>query len=433
MSEAALATPPANPTPANAPAAIPAMDLAGSEAFGALEEISKDDGQPESPPATPPPKAPDKPATPPRDPTGKFAKEPDKSKQAAKAAPKSDKGTPAPIDFENPPGTIGDLRKYYDALKAHAKELEAKAKDYEAKHVELQKKLSEPRDWPEKKSYEEKLSEREKRLQEYESNLRATRYEKSQEYKEKYETPYVNAFMAGRQKAAAMKVVERKDESGAITIQPARQGKAEDFDEIFRIQDDDAAADRAVELFGEARAPMILIHRELAQEKRNAGLNAIAEMGKKGEQWEKEQKELSERQLNEANTLIDNFRNLALEKYPALFKEVDGDTKGNELLSKGKHLLDRVLQHGKPLANGEEQMTHEELAIAIAAVRNKAAGFDRLVYKLRTVEKERDEIKKKLEAFEQSEPGPGDGGGRTTTPEDADDPFAALDKMAKER
>jgi hypothetical protein len=435
MSDAVVATPPAPTTATPAPADIPALESSGGrEAFGALDDISKDDGTPEQPPTET--RTPEKPAVTPRDDKGKFVKDGDKSKSAAKPAAKPDK-TPAkaaPVDFENPPGTIGDLRKHYDALKAHAKELEAKAKDYETKHVELQKKLTEPRDWPEKKTYEEKLSEREKKLQEYEQHLRLTRYEKSQEYKDKYEMPYVNAFMAARDKAASLKVIERKNEEGVIT-QQSRKGTPEDFDEIFKIRDDDVAADRAVELFGEARAPMILWHREEVQKLQRLGNNAITEMSKKGQEWEKQQQELSQKQMTEAGAMIDNFRNAAVEKYPTLFKEIDGDAKGNELLSKGKHLLDRVLQGGKPLADGEQQMTNEEMAIAIAAVRNKAAGFDRLVYQLRNVQKERDDLKKRLEEFESSQGGPGaaEGGRQATTKPDDGDPFAALDKMARER
>lgn len=420
---------------------IPPMDLAGSDAFGAIDALAHDDGNPEPPgtPAAPPPATPPaKPAAQPRDPDTKRFTKPAAVKPAAAPAtpPAKPAAAPAQIDFDNPPGTIGDLRKHYDALKVHAKDWETKHKTLEQQHAELQKKLSAPQEWPEKKTYEERLSAHEKRIQEYENHLRVTNYAKSQEYKEKYETPYVNAFIAGRTKAAAMKVIERKDESGAITTQQARQGKAEDFDEIFRIQDDDAAADRAVELFGESRAPMILFHRERAQELRNTGLQAIDEMGKKGQDYDKQQRELSERQINEANGMIDNFRNVAVEKYPTLFKEIEGDAKGNDLLARGKHLLDRVLQGGKALADGEEPMTQEELAIAIAAVRNKAVGFDRLVHRLRTVEKERDDYKKKLEDFEQSEPAPGEGGGKPTgggEVEDENDPYKKLDKMAREQ
>lgn len=425
------------PTAPTADPVIPPMDLAGSEAFGAIDAIAHDDGQPDpaGTPATPPPATPPaKPAAQPRDPETKRFTKP-AGKPAAPATPPAKPAAAPQIDFDNPPGTIGDLRKHYDELKKVKLELEAKAKDWETKHGELSKKLSAPQEWPEKKTYEERLSAHEKRIQEYENHLRVTNYAKSQEYKEKYETPYVNAFIAGRTKAAAMKVIERKDESGAITTQQARQGKAEDFDEIFRIQDDDAAADRAVELFGEARAPMILFHRERAQELRNNGLQAIDEMGKKGQDYDKQQRELSERQMNEANATIDNFRNMAVEKYPTLFKEIEGDAKGNELLARGRNLLDRVLQGGKPLQDGEEPMTQEELAIAIAAVRNKAAGFDRLVHRLRTTEKERDEYKKKLEEFEQSEPVPGEAGGKPAgggDVEDENNPYKKLDKMARE-
>jgi hypothetical protein len=428
-----LAIPPAPPQPpASANPAGP--DLAGSEAFGALDLMSKDDGTPE-PAAPEAPAAPEKPPVADKTPTrpkdektGKFIK-PD-----AKTPPKpADKGKPATFDFDNPPGTIGDLRKHYDAIKEERKALLDERKSWESKHQELEKKLSESRDWPEKKSYEEKLSEREKRLQEYENHIRLTRYEKSQEYKEKYQTPYENAFMVGRQKAASLKVVERKNEEGQV-LQAARQGKQEDFDEIFRIWDDDTAAEKAVQLFGEAKAAMMLIHRENAQRIRSEGLAKIEEMGKKGEEWEKQQTELQTKQFSEAKTQIEHFKKAAADKWPHLFKADDSDPKWNELLENGDHFLQRVLENGKPLNDKEQQWTPDQIAIGIATLHNKAKGYDPLLYRYNKTLAEVKELKKKLADFEQSEPQPGEGGRAATNGEpDADDPFVALDKMAKER
>lgn len=425
-----------NMAPEGAVAAPPAADtgipeLAGSEAFSAIDAIAKDDGSPEPPAGTPPPPAaapppaPPKPPGQPRDPkTQQFTKTPP-AKPAAKPAAAPDPAAPAPLDFDNPPGTIGDLRKHYDALKTQFRDLQTK-------HGELQKSSTAPKEWPEKKTYEERLAENEKRIKEYEGEIRNTRYEKSQEYKDTYERPYINAYVAGRERTAAMKVVERKTEDGAQVTQAGRQGTAEDFDELMRLSDDDAA-NRAYQLFGE-RAPMVLHHRERTMELNRTARDAIKDHATKGEKWEQEQRELSERQMNEGNALIDNFRKASDEKYPALFKDIEGDTKGNELLQRGKHLLERVLKQGAPLGDGEEQWTREELAIAIAAVRNKASGFDRLVHRLRATEKERDALKKDLEAFQRSEPGAGDGG-RTDPPPtgEENDAFAQLDKMATER
>jgi len=426
--------------PEGAVAAPAVPSLAGAGAFDAIDALATDDGAGDPPAGDPPPaaapdkpvvpdkpaeKPPEKPATKPRDPkTQQFTKP--AAKPAEKPAAPATPPKSVELDFDNPPGTIGDLRKHYDALKSQFKELQTK-------HGELQKTSTKPQEWPEKKTYEERLAAEQKRLEQYETELRYTRYEKSAEYKEKYEAPYVNAYVSGRNKAAAMKVIERKNEADGSVIQPARQGTAEDFDMIMGIRDDDAAADKAAELYG-ARAPMILFHRERAQELQGAAQNAIKEYQTKGAEWEKQQREVQERQFKEADSMIGNFRTAAVEKYPALFKEIDGDAKGNELLQKGGHLLERVLQGGKPLADGEEPMTQEELAIAIAAVRNKAAGFDRLLYQYRTTQKERDALKKDLEAYQTSEPKDGSGRKSTETPPAGDDhdPFKKLDSMARE-
>ena len=110
--------------------------------------------------------------------------------------------------------------------------------------------------------------------------------------------------------------------------------------------------------------------------------------------------------------MVDKFQKAAVEKYPALFKPDESDPKGNELLQRGGHLLQRVLQNGAPIADGEQQMTGEEFAIAVAAVRNKAMGFDRVAYLASTRGKRIKELEKELEQFKASKPANGNGNGR---------------------
>jgi len=250
----------------------PQLPSGHEEAFGALDAMAKEF------PSTadvPPPRLGDRP----RGADGKFLKPGEKppektpeKKPDAKSDSKADSKAETKateIDFEKPPEKAGELRKHYDALKVKHRELETK-------HAELQKSATAPKEWPEKKTYEEKLAEREKvladhakRVADYENELRFVRYEKSEEYRTKYEKPFTDAFLAGRDRASKLKIVERKTDADPSTgqegrvIQQSRQGKAEDFDEIMRIADDDMAAERAMELYGPAKAPLILYHRRL--------------------------------------------------------------------------------------------------------------------------------------------------------------------------
>jgi hypothetical protein len=91
-----------------------------------------------------------------------------------------------------------------------------------------------------------------------------------------------------------------------------------------------------------------------------------------------------------------------------------------------------VLNGGAPLKDGEQPMTGEEMAIAVAAVRNKAAGFDRIAYRANTLAKRVKELETELAQYKASKPGNGDGNGRPPAPEEQD-PMAILDKLGRER
>jgi hypothetical protein len=428
--------PPEDPVeaPAGLPTDAPELPSGHEEAFGALDAMAKEMDSPVAPVPAP---IGDKRE---RGTDGKFLKAGEKPKPVEKPAEKPEpKVDPkAEIDFEKPPERVGDLRKHYDALKARHRELETK-------HAELQKTSQAPREWPEEKTYKEKLAEREKsieahgkRIADYESELRFVNYRKSEDYKHNFEKPYVDAFLAGRDRAKNLKIIQRKTDADpengieAKIVQESRQGKPEDFDEIMSIVDDDLAAERAAELYGPTKASVILWHREQVNARNIAANNAVKEYQEKGAEWEKQRAELSSKQMETATKMIEDFRTAAVEKYPALFKPDDSDPKGNELLEAGSHLLNRVLKGGSPIKDGERQMTQEEMAIAISAVRNKAAAFDRVAYKANALAKENKALKAELSQFKASVPGNGEGNGRTATPEE-DSPMAKLAKMGRER
>lgn len=392
------------------------------EAYGAIDALGRDDGTPEPPP-TPTPGDGRK-----RDEAGKFVP---KEKPAEKPADKP-KPTAEPNGEEIDPSKLktSELAKHYHALKAKEKEWVKQREDYE-------KKLKTPTEWPEKKTYEERLAEREKfladrdkRIAEYEQELQFTNFTKSQAYKDQYEKPLVSAYKTGQAKTALLQVVERKDEEGNV-LQASRDATAADFDAIMRITDERTAIKKAHELFGEAAA-VVLNHRERVNEKNQILEEAVKEYQSKGAEREKTMREQQEKHSKEAAGMIENFQKAAVEKYPALFKPDESDPKGNELLDRGNHLLQRVLKGGVPLKDGETQMTNDEMAIAVAAVRNKAAAFDRVAYKASSLAKRVKELEIELAQFKSSKPGNGDGNGRQALAEE-ETPEQKIDKLGRER
>jgi hypothetical protein len=417
MADAPAITPPAAPaapsTPAPAPASsapTPSSPTAGNGAWDALDALGSDDDAPAAPAATA--AAPARP----KDDKGRFVKPPEKPAEP-------------PKDIDPSKMKAGELAKHYHASKSRVAELEKKMADYEAKSKA-------PQEWPEKKTYDQKVADYEKRLEEhskkvaeYETELKFTQYEKSQEYKEKYQKPFETAYLAGRSKAAALKVVERKNDEGAV-LQQTRKGTAEDFDALMAITDDDVAAEKAVEMFGN-KAPMVLYHRERANELNNQASSAIKEYREKGAEREKQMREQQEKWHKDASSMIDREMTAAVEKYPKFFKPDDADPKGNELLETGRETLERVLRGGVPLKDGQAQWTHEEYSRAVAQVRNGAIAFPRVAHRLSLANKEIKELKARLADFEISVPGNGDGRGRTPVPSEKT-PDQILDDMAVE-
>jgi hypothetical protein len=413
-----------SPPVVEAPPAAPAAPELG-DAFAAIDALGRDEGTP-TPPEQPPPGDGRV-----RGPDGKFLpKTGDKPPEKPVEKPNGKVPDPPKPDDDIDPTKLktSELAKHYHKLKAEQKEWLKKQEDYE-------KKLKAPAEWPEKKTYEEKLAEREKKIEEYnkrvadyEQELQFTNFTKSQAYKDQYEKPLTQAYKAGQAETATLEIVERKDDAENI-VQPRRDATTADFDKVMSISNNRDAVKLAVQLFGEA-APVVLAHRKAVFEKNALAEEAIKEYQSKGVEREKVLREQSEKASKEYSGMVENFQKAAAEKYPALFKPDESDPEGNALLDQGNHLLQRVLKNGAPLKDGEKQMTGEEYAIAVAAVRNKAGGFDRVNRRRHIAEKRVKELEKELEQYKSSRPGNGDGNGRGGPVED-DDPLAKLDKMGR--
>lgn len=335
----------------------------------------------------------------------------DVSKSTSEKPPASTPPAEPPVEKMAPK----QLREAYSALKVKMAEIQ-KERDQFKTAAET------PKDDPEKKTLAERLEATEKRRAELEQVAMFADYKQSDEYKSKWQAPFVEAYNDGREAVAQIKVI---GDDGNI-----RPGTQEDFDRYMRISDEDEAAQFAEQVFGNKKG-MVEYHRMQTLQRNRARLKAVEDFQKNsGEIQKRRTEEMQAHQKTIAKIWQDSNKSAA-EKYPHWFAPADGDAKGNELLEKGFHLADRAFSAGQPLREGDKPLSPQEMAALHSAVRNKAGGFDRLAFKFAQANKRIADLEKKIAEFESTVPGNGEGRGRTAT--EADGWEAQLDRMAQKR
>lgn len=324
-------------------------------------------------------------------------------KQRAAAAPKKAPAEepvvpeeplePAAADAPKPDGTK-------PADKAPAKgnpvsQMRERIAALEKERDEWKGKAEKPPEDIEKKTMSERLAEREKRLAEVEQEIKFADYSKSEEYKKEFEKPFFDAYASAQGRIKGMKVVT---DDGTV-----RTAEAGDFDKLMRVQDEREATILAKELFGEA-APMVIYHRQRVIELSDAAKGALEEFRTRGVEREKQSSEQSAAQQKRLGELWEKANREADEKFPHWFKPVEGDEEGNALLEKGTQLAIRAF-------NGQKLSPEERVGIE-ATVFKRAAGFGRLTHQNAKLVKELAEARAALKAYEDSEPGKGEGDGK---------------------
>jgi hypothetical protein len=301
------------------------------------------------------------------------------------------------------------LRENYDKLKTENAELQKRIKA-----IEEERAKPAPED-PEKKKLGETLAQREARLAELEETLRFKDYTASTEYETQYRQPYLKAFADGRATVAGLKLV---DAEGNL-----RQGTDADFDAIMAIQDPDAAAQAIEDVFGTGvKAQMVIAAREKVRDILGRAREAEAEYKKNGGEREKQRSEQFKNHQKEVAAVFDRQAKEAVEKYPKLFKPIEGDEKGNQLLEQGFARADAAFGGVMKDADGKPvKLAPQDLAALHAEIRNKSGGFDRAIHLLAQERARNKELAKKLKEYEDSEPSGGRRNGKTPGQLSSDD------------
>lgn len=419
-------TPPSPDAPTPEPLKAPAAPNKVRQA--AYEELDNLDKEP-----TPAPRQTRKPAQQ----AATSAKTADKTSKTASSssddgsaehATKSDSPSGSTPVSDDKPIKAAELRGAYEKAKSEVKRLTAENEKL---------KTAKPAEDPEKSTLVESLSAKDKRIKELEDSLRYADYQQTDEYKTKYEKPFVQAYAAGRAKASALKVrVGRKVDAEGNIIEEGttRQGTPEDFDAIARAGSDDDAAALAEQLFGRNSA-VVLYHRERVQELGAQAQNAVDDFRRQGgerakaevETRTKQQAEIQKRQTEAAST-FKRLNQEAVERYPQYFKAEESDAKGNELLKKGFAMADAGF-------SGNGDLPPEEMIKLHSALHNKAAAFDFIAYRLKTASVRIKELETQLAELNESTPKGGsakrDGGGEGKPKSGREAAFAELDELDK--
>lgn len=320
---------------------------------------------------------------------------PPQQKQELKGKPdeKSDKG-------QNPNAL---LRTALEKEKKQRIQLEAQLKELR----EVQ-----PSDHPSVKSMQQRLEAAEKRRDELETEMRFSNYERSSEYKDKWEKPFMDAYSIGRQKVAGLEIAEIIDDATGQVVQKARPATPEDFDRIMAISNDREASKLAGQLFGEDKH-LVLFHREKVMDLNRSRHNAIEEYRKTGSERAIQESEMTKKQVEARNGLWKQANEALEEKFSKWLKPQDGDDEGNQI-------LETAIKQANAAFADNPNMSQEDRVRLDALVRNRAIAFPRAAYLNSKLESRVQELEAELAQFKSSEPRNGEGDPNAKVPDSLD-------------
>lgn len=349
---------------------------AGSELFSELDKLAQEPEEIET--STAEPKQ-EKKVEPPKQ---------DNSNVDPNKTPKDDVKVEKDAVRAEAPKTAKELRTAYEDARKNLSTLEASNTTLKAELETIKK--SAPKDDPERKRLTEELQATKARMQQVEDEIKYLNYEKSTEYKEQYQAPVEKAFRDAY--ADLEQLVVEDPEKGTRVATP------DDFAVLLRLPLRDAVL-KAKEMFGET-ANEVLSHRrkiiELNQKKREA----VENFKKTGAEREKQSSESQRASQEKAKAAWDDHNKTVAEKYPAFFAPEEGDEEGNKILDAGIKLADLAF-------NPPEGTDPIQIVKTAAEIRNRAAGFGRMVHRNKRLQGKIKELEKTLEEYKKSDPGHG--------------------------
>lgn len=299
-------------------------------------------------------------------------------KDAAKAKEKAETEKNGK-DQEQVPTRARDLKVVYEQVKSEKKVLESKLAETTA---QLEKVRTANPD--EIKALSERLQKAEARRDELESEMRHVNFTQSEEYKNKFEQPYHEAWERA--------VADLKE----LTVETDEGNRAATVEDLVQLSNMPLGEARkaASAMFGMA-ADDVMAHRRTIldlSKKQNAAL----EESRKASAERSKTQEVAQREQTEKLTKVWNTETEAYAKrFPKWFKPVDGDAEGNALLEKGFSEVDRYFL--ETLAPDEKIKMHVK-------IRAKAANHDRMALRLQRAAGRIKKLQEDLAEYEGAEP-----------------------------
>lgn len=429
---APAATPAAPPTPAPAPAPAPSPSPApaapaGGEgdpgSFDKFDTAFQDLDAPETPPAPP--------AAPPTPPKGSAAPKgtPAPAKPGAKpAAPAPPQGEFEEVEGVQVPRFKKDNEFRGWGLAGHkkAKQLEGELAQLRTQYQQIEQ--EHPKTKQERDALAARLAEIEKQHNETVEQIKYLSYERSSEYKDKYETPYRKAVDTAYSDVKELTVTEPDptqppNQDGS---QPTRERPATpaDFDEIYQLPLGPASK-LAAKKFGAESVATVIQHRNNIRTLAKAANEALADWKNKAKDREKsenDQRTIEESQIQDTWKSIN--KQMGEDSRGADFwGEVKDDKEINDALAHGFAYADRRF-------SGEfKKLSRMEQMVLDASIRHRVAGFYRMKVELARIKAEHAQALKDLAELRGSGPGePGTPGGGETPSTEGDGPMAEFDR-----
>lgn len=305
----------------------------------------------------------------------------------------------APTDFTPPQvGSSKDLKAWATRVGKWAQKMTSKA-------ATLENELKQARSQPPKQAEDtanlsKELAAAKKQLEEYEHNLRLTKYERSNEYREKYQRPYETAIARANKEVKELIAYEPNPEDPE---NPRERAATEaDFAEIYNLPLGQATK-LARARFGDA-ATIMLQHRQNIRQLAESAYQAVEEYRAKGGEEEQRTKAEAAQRETAMGQMFEKAREGHAKRAPKLFMERDGDEEGNALLAKGRDFAASVF-------GGSEGLTAPQVSFRDAMAYNRLSCYPRLVRDVKKLESDLAEAQKTIESLRSSSPGPAKAGG----------------------
>lgn len=252
-----------------------------------------------------------------------------------------------------------------------------------------------------------KVKSLETQIKEYENRIEHQAFQDSARYRNEYQVPYTEAWAEGEQRVTEMMVNEKtgeQDEQGNPVVN-RRVGTPADWKRIYDAPTPEAW-DLAVEMFGEARAHLVMDKRADVNKLATKALKALADHRKNIDQYRTEAQQQERFQRVQANQFwkLANEKMSADPKFADAWAEDANDPEANKHLAAGFQVADLFFSEDRDKMKPEDRMVFD------AAMRHRIAAFPRMRYKNRVLAARVAELEAKLEKVKGSAPGPGGGG-----------------------